>query len=154
VDARGRYRCAMPSIHVSEAGARRLVQQAVRDGYAVAIHGPHSLILITTEGTGHVARHLVDEIFNRLLTGATERSPAEVNLINELAQREIRGSAKPSLQRLRLSGYASMKRAGRTAHMALRVMCAGRIWPLPYQPRESSCTRCSQSRQVPRVSWP
>jgi hypothetical protein len=92
VDGRGRYRCIMPSIHVSKAGAQRLVQQSVRDGHHVADHLPHRRA--ATEDTGHVARRLVDAILDRLQTGGTERSAYEVNLINELHRRETRGSAE------------------------------------------------------------
>jgi hypothetical protein len=82
----------MSSIHVSKAGAQRLVQQAVRDGHRVADHAPHRLI--ATENTGHVARRLVDAILDCLQTGGTGHSTYEVNLINELDQRETRGSAE------------------------------------------------------------
>ena len=82
----------MPSIHISKAGAQRLVQQAVRDGHHVADHPPHRRI--ATEDTGHVARRLVDAILDRLQTGRAERTAYERNLISELDRRDTRGSAE------------------------------------------------------------
>ena len=79
-------------MHVSESGAQRLVEQAVRDGHTVADHPPHRLI--ATEGTGHVARRLVDATLDRLQCAGTVRSGYEINLIDELATRDTRGSAE------------------------------------------------------------
>lgn len=82
----------MTSIHVSKAGAQRLVEQASRDGHRVADHPPHRLI--KTEDTGHVARRLVDATLERLQSGRSERSAYEVNLITELDRRETRATAE------------------------------------------------------------
>jgi hypothetical protein len=90
--AASRYGYSMSSIHVSKAGAQKLVQQSVRDGHRVADHLPHRLI--ATEDTGHVARRLVDAVLERLQAGRPMRSEYEMNLINELDRRETRGSAE------------------------------------------------------------
>ncbi len=79
-------------MHVSDAGARRLVQQAVREGHNVADHLPHRRA--ATEDTGHVARRLVDGTKDRLQAGKPNRSEYEETLITELGQRDTRGSAE------------------------------------------------------------
>lgn len=78
-------------MHVSEAGARRLVERAIREGHNVADHAPHRRV--ATEDTGHVARRLVDAIKDRLQTGKTSRSRYEETLLAELALRDTRSSA-------------------------------------------------------------
>jgi hypothetical protein len=81
----------MPSTHISEAGARRLVQQAVREGHSVADHAPHRLV--ATEDTGHVARRLVDAMHESLqVPGSQQRYVA--TLMAELARRDTRTSAE------------------------------------------------------------
>jgi hypothetical protein len=78
-------------MHVSEAGARRLVQQAVKDGHNVADHLPDRRA--ATEDTGHVARRLVDATKDRLQSGRPGRSQYELTLMGELGERDTRGSA-------------------------------------------------------------
>jgi hypothetical protein len=90
--ANARYGYHMSSIHVSASGARKLVQQSVRDGHHVAYHPPHRRIAV--EDAGNVARRLVDATLGRQQAGSSVRSKYETNLIEELDRRETRGSAE------------------------------------------------------------
>ena len=81
----------MACMHISDAGARRLVQRAIYEGHNVADHLPHRRA--ATEDTGHVARRLVDAIKDRLQTGKPGRSQYETTLISQIAERDTRGSA-------------------------------------------------------------
>jgi hypothetical protein len=75
-------------MHVSLAGAPKLVEQAARGGQRVGDQRPRRLI--ANERTGAVARRLVYAIHDRLQSSPIERSADEVDLISELGSRQTR----------------------------------------------------------------